>query len=95
MSSCGRIVDNDYRAVVWDILPIPRHAVLGAIKQRRVQQVVDILLPGPVWQIAGVATLFTQGLFERPDVEPVPSEKIALFCQFVSSGCNLGPHFLR
>lgn len=37
-----------------------------------------MLLPGPVREIAIVATFVTQCLFERPDVVAVPCEEVSL-----------------
>ena len=65
-------------AIVWNEVAITRHAVLGAVKDGRVDGVGSVLVPCPVWLVSIVATLCTQSILIGPGEIAVPGEEVPL-----------------
>lgn len=72
----GDLTSSNLAAVMGDVLAVAGQAVVASIKDLGSKRVRGAGAPVPVWLVASVTTLITEGLFEEPSVVAVPGEEV-------------------
>lgn len=65
--------------IMWHILAVPGHAILGAVEYGRIDRIVDVVSPVPVGLISFISTFVSKSLFVCPGEITVPCKEVSLY----------------
>src|SRR5699024_4463312 len=64
--------------IMWHILAVPRHAILGAVEYGGMDGIVDVVSPVPVGLVSFISTFVSKSLLVCPGEITMPSKEVSL-----------------